>query len=166
MTDRREHLGTLTLTADEDDDTVEPHWEGILSGSMDGDVFDPGQPLVLAPFAFPIGTTVTATCPEGADEKHILSENCKPPGRSEKPLDHVRELGFDKVLGGAQPEETVFFLGPQKITAGRAESNRATEEAIVEFIFYWENQVTVARDYLANGLRTNKMHEWKWRTRT
>ena len=161
MTDRREHLGTLTLTADEDDDTVQPHWEGILSGSMDRDVFDPGQSLVLATFAFPIGTTIEATCPEGADEKHFLSTSCKPPSRGTKPLDLVRELGFDNIHGGARPEETVFFLGPAAID--RRESEHATEEAIVEFIAYWENQIAVARDYLANG-RTNKTHEWKTRT--
>ena len=82
------------------------------------------------------------------------------PDRNNKTLTLVRELGFDVSMCVTHGTvEKVFFLGPH-ILAGREEGAHATEEAIAEFIAYWENQIQVAKDYVANG-RNNKTHEWK-----
>lgn len=78
----------------------------------------------------------------------------------DKTLTLVRELGFNSALGlcGAHAEK-VFFLGPMCGDGSRERGRHATPEAIQEFVLYWENQVQVAKDYLANG-RNNKTHEW------
>jgi hypothetical protein len=79
--------------------------------------------------------------------------------RNENTLSIVREIGFDQKMGLGRPfEEKIFFLGPS-MHDDREVGAHATEEAVLEFIGYWENQVRVARDYLANGLN-NKTHEW------
>jgi hypothetical protein len=78
--------------------------------------------------------------------------------RNENTLSIVRELGFDQAMGIGRPfEERVFFIGP--CTCDREVGAHATEEAVLEFIGYWENQIRVAKDYLANG-QNNKTHEW------
>lgn len=79
----------------------------------------------------------------------------------DKTLTLVRELGFNNFLGtcGAHGEK-VFFLGPMTGDASRERGRHATPEAVQEFVEYWENQIQVAKDYLANG-RNNKTHEWK-----
>ena len=78
----------------------------------------------------------------------------------DKTLTLVREIGFDTVMtcGGATTEQ-IFFCGPH-LMEGKERGAHATEEAIKEFVSYWENQIGVAKDYLANG-RNNKTHEWK-----
>ena len=82
------------------------------------------------------------------------------PDINDKTLDLVREIGFDTFCCLEHGVvEKVFFIGPDML-AGRERGAHATEEAIKEFILYWENQVAVAKDYLANG-RNNKTHEWK-----
>lgn len=81
------------------------------------------------------------------------------PDRNDRILTLVRELGFDNFVCGLHGNiEKVFFLGPQMLD-GREEGAHATEEAVRNFIDYYENQIAVARDYLANG-RNNKTHEW------
>ena len=81
------------------------------------------------------------------------------PDVNEKTLTLVRELGFETLMCMNHGTfEKVFFLGPQMIE-GREKGAHATEEAIKEFIEYWQNQIQVAKDYLANG-RNNKTHEW------
>jgi hypothetical protein len=71
----------------------------------------------------------------------------------------VREIGINSVMGVGRPlEEKVFFLGPV-LVSGREKGAHATEEAIHEFIDYWEHQIQLAKDYLANG-RNNKTYEW------
>lgn len=71
----------------------------------------------------------------------------------------VRELGFDSAIGAdGRAEEVVFFLGPN--TSTRAIGAHATQEAVEEFIAYWEHQVATARAYLNND-RNNKSHEWE-----
>jgi DNA-directed RNA polymerase alpha subunit len=54
--------------------------------------------------------------------------------------------------------EKVYFLGPD-IGGLRKRGPHATEGAVQEFIAYWENQIQVAKDYLANG-RTNRTDRW------
>lgn len=82
------------------------------------------------------------------------------PDRNAKTLTLVRELGFDQSMCPTHGTvEKVFFLGPQ-MRDGREEGAHATEGAIKEFIAYWENQIQVAKDYLAND-RNNKTHEWR-----
>jgi len=81
----------------------------------------------------------------------------------DKTLTIVRELGFNNYLGldGAGAEK-VFFLGPVHGDGTRERGRHATPEAIQEFIKYWENQIQVAKDYIANGCN-NKTHEWQER---
>jgi len=81
-------------------------------------------------------------------------------GMNDKTLTLVRELGFRNYMGtNGRTEEYVFFLGPV-LRDGREDGAHATEEAVLDFISYWENQIQVAKDYLRNG-RNNKTHEWK-----
>ena len=78
-------------------------------------------------------------------------------------LTFVREIGFDTEMRvGSQTKEQIFFLGPT-LGAERSEGGVATEEAIREFIDNWENQIRVAKGYLANGCN-NKTEEWKMTT--
>lgn len=79
----------------------------------------------------------------------------------DKTLTLVRELGFNNFLDtcGARGEK-VFFLGPMHGDGSRERGRHATPEAIQDFVEYWENQIQVAKDYLANGCN-NKTHEWK-----
>lgn len=82
------------------------------------------------------------------------------PDRNDKTLTLVRELGFDDFLDVYKgTKEKVFFIGPH-LGDSREEGAHATEAAVLEFIEYWENQIQVAKDYLANG-RNNKTHEWR-----
>ena len=82
-------------------------------------------------------------------------------GRNNKTLEVVRELGFENVIRtSGQSTERVYFLGPCAGSCGREDGAHATVEAVLDFIAFWENQVQVAKDYLANG-RNCKTHEWK-----
>jgi hypothetical protein len=80
---------------------------------------------------------------------------------AETTLTCVREIGFDTFmdLNTRTTTEEIFFLGPAMMD-GRESGANATEEAIDEFIAYWQNQIDVAKDYIANG-RNNKTHEWR-----
>ncbi len=80
--------------------------------------------------------------------------------REEKTLDLVREIGFDQLMTLDRMEERIHFVGFQCRDGSREEGTHATKEAILEFIAYWENQISVARDYLAND-RDNRTHRWK-----
>jgi len=80
------------------------------------------------------------------------------PDTNEETLTCVRELGFDTTASSDGFMEKVFFLGPD-IGGLRKRGAHATEDAIQEFIAYWENQIQVAKDYLANG-RTNRTDKW------
>jgi hypothetical protein len=83
------------------------------------------------------------------------------PDRNNKTLTCVRELGFDQIMAvGKSLKEKVFFLGPVLCDSRREIGAHATEEAILDFIAYYENAIEVARDYLSNG-RNNKTHEWR-----
>ena len=83
------------------------------------------------------------------------------PPRNDVTLSIVREIGFDAfhVVPSGEFTERIFFLGPQMLD-GREEGASATEEAVREFIGFWENQISVARDYLANG-RQPLTHRWE-----
>lgn len=81
----------------------------------------------------------------------------------EKTLTLVREIGFDTVMTFGGTTEQIFFCGPHLIE-GTEHGAHATEEAVNEFIAYWENQIQVAKDYLANG-RNRNTHEWKSATK-
>lgn len=71
----------------------------------------------------------------------------------------VRAIGFDQFMSAAPGvQERIFFLGPQ-LNGGRDEGAHATEAAVLEFIDYWQNQINVAKEYLANG-RDNRT--WMW----
>ena len=73
-------------------------------------------------------------------------------GRNNKTLEVVRELGFENVIRtSGQSTERVYFLGPCAGSCGREDGAHATVEAVLDFIAFWENQVQVAKDYLANG---------------
>ena len=77
----------------------------------------------------------------------------------DKTLTIVRELGFETFMCFDHGTlEKVFFIGPHMID-GPERGAHATDEAVKEFINYWENQIQVAKDYLANN-RNNKTHEW------
>lgn len=81
-------------------------------------------------------------------------------GMNNVTLSVVRELGFNNHFDVERsPAETVFFMGPVLASGRREDGAHATEEAILDFIAYYENQIQVAKDYLANG-RNNKTHEW------
>jgi len=80
--------------------------------------------------------------------------------RDDKTLDRVREIGFDQFMALDRVEERIYFLGFRHSDGSREEGAHATEEAVREFIAYWENQIAVARDYLENG-RENRTHRWK-----
>lgn len=81
-------------------------------------------------------------------------------GMNDVTLETVRELGFNNTMGmGRAPTEMVFFLGPCRASGPREDGAHATEKALLNFISYYENQIQVAKDYLANG-RNNKTHEW------
>ena len=84
----------------------------------------------------------------------------EPEPRENKTLTLVREVGFDQIYDGCSGKvtERIFFLGPH-LLAGREEGAHATEEAVQEFIRYWENQIEVAKDYLLNG-REARTHLW------
>jgi hypothetical protein len=76
-----------------------------------------------------------------------------------KSLETIREIGFDNTFHvGRGHTEVVFFLGPHMLD-GRERSDHATEEALLDFIDYWENQIQVAKDYLAND-RDSNTHSW------
>lgn len=66
----------------------------------------------------------------------------------------VRALGFDNMMPtNDKASETLFFVGAQ---GERIEG--ASTEQVNEFIDYWEQQIAIARLYLANGreVSTNK----------
>ncbi len=68
--------------------------------------------------------------------------------------DTFRGIGFDTECWPDKTEETIFFHhGDRRMKAVSA-------EAVEEFIAYWENQIQVAREYVANGFNPNT-HEWK-----
>jgi hypothetical protein len=74
-------------------------------------------------------------------------------------LTTVRELGFNNTMSvGRRSTERVFFLGPC-VRGNRERGAHATDEAILDFISYYQNQIQVAKDYLMNG-RNNQTHEW------
>jgi hypothetical protein len=82
-------------------------------------------------------------------------------GHNNKSLEVVRELGFEDVMStSGPPTERVYFLGPCMGHCDREDGAHATVEAVLDFVAFWENQVQVAKDYLANG-RNCKTHEWK-----
>lgn len=70
----------------------------------------------------------------------------------------VREIGFNTELYLDACRETIFFLGPQLVD-GRKRYAVAPPESIHEFISYWENQLAVSRDYLANDCNP-RTHQW------
>jgi hypothetical protein len=81
-------------------------------------------------------------------------------GMNDVTLHTVRELGFNNHFGIERSStEIVFFMGPVLANGRRVDGAHATEEAILDFIAYYKNQIQVAKDYLANG-RNNKTHEW------
>jgi len=82
------------------------------------------------------------------------------PDVNDKTITLVRELGYETFMCTAHGSGgKVYFLGPHCLD-GQEKGAHATEAAVREFIAYWESQIQVAKDYLANG-RNNKMHEWK-----
>lgn len=81
------------------------------------------------------------------------------PDVNDKTLTLVRELGFETTMCTAHGSGgKVYFLGT-RLLDGQEKGAHATEDAVHEFIAYWESMIQVASDYLANG-RNNKMHEW------
>lgn len=78
------------------------------------------------------------------------------------PLDTFREIGFDTELRPGGVRETIFFIAPRwsDDPPGGNRMTAVSPEAVHEFVAYWEHQIAVARDYLANGCNPNT-HEWK-----
>lgn len=50
-----------------DDETGKKFWRGAGTGDKDVTAFDPGDPLVLTPEAWPVGTVVSARVPVDED---------------------------------------------------------------------------------------------------
>ncbi len=67
--------------------------------------------------------------------------------------DCFREIGFNTEMRPSGTKEEIFFI------LGDVRRDNASEEAVREFITYWQNQIEVAKDYIANG-KNNKTHEW------
>ena len=79
------------------------------------------------------------------------------------PDDCFREIGFDVSIWPDRCEETIFFLLPSMSDdpGGRQRRlEKVSKEAVEEFVRYWENQISVAKDYVKNGCNPN-IHEWK-----
>jgi hypothetical protein len=82
------------------------------------------------------------------------------PDVNDKTLTLVRELGFETIMCVTHGTgQKVYFLGT-RLLDGQEKGAHATEEAVREFISYWESMIQIAKGYLANS-RNNKMHEWK-----
>ena len=110
---------------------------------------------------FPRGNWPTAITSRRDDQAACPdpdSDVLYPPDRNSLMLDEVREIGFDSIMSPDGAREKVFFMGPNT-TSGQRIGARATEAAVREFISFWENQVQVAKDYLANG-RDNRSTRW------
>lgn len=58
-----------------------------------------------------------------------------------QPHGWFREIGFDP--------DRIFFLQPRGIGSVRLVAS-PTEQEVAEFIAYWEHQVAIAKEYVAN----------------
>src|ERR1700722_2758208 len=78
------------------------------------------------------------------------------------PDDFFREIGFDTEMWFDGCREEIFFLRPafSDDEPGSNRMEKVSPEAVAEFIAYWENQIAVARDYVANGCNP-RTHEWR-----
>lgn len=78
------------------------------------------------------------------------------------PVDTFRGIGFDTEMyldGGCR--ETIFFHTNGTLDNPRGERfENVSQEAVLEFISYWTNQISVATDYLRNGCNP-RTHEWE-----
>jgi hypothetical protein len=60
-----DHFETAHWTVDDDEDEPgNPFWRGAGSGDKEESIFDPGEPILMRPEHFPIGTRVEVTEPE------------------------------------------------------------------------------------------------------
>lgn len=78
-------------------------------------------------------------------------------GTPMSPNDCFRGIGFDTNMWPDKMEETVFFWIGEGESYTRFE--QVSEAAVKEFVEYYENQIAVAKEYLANGRNPNT-HEW------
>lgn len=79
------------------------------------------------------------------------------------PEDFFRDIGFDTVMGllPGGMRETIFFVGPRTVDNPHGDRReKASPEAIAEFIHYWSHQIQIAAEYLENGCNPNT-HEWR-----
>ena len=70
----------------------------------------------------------------------------KPP-----PDDLFREIGFDTEFHvGHETRETIFFIQPG-MDGMKTRLDKVSDEAVQEFVEYWQNQIDVAKDYIRNN---------------
>ncbi len=78
------------------------------------------------------------------------------------PKDFFRDIGYDTAMYLDGCRETIFFLRPEfsDEEPGSGRMAKVSKEAVEEFCEYWEHQLAIAREYVANGCNPNT-HEWK-----
>ncbi len=78
------------------------------------------------------------------------------------PNDCFREIGFDTSCWPDRVEETIFFLHARYVRDPQDENRieKVSKEAVEEFVGYWQHQIDIAKEYLANDCNPNT-HEWK-----
>ena len=76
--------------------------------------------------------------------------------------DTFREIGFDTEMWPDKFTETIFFIKTRfnNDPPGGRRLEKVSPEAVEEFIEYWQHQIDVAKEYMANGCNPNT-HEWK-----
>lgn len=77
------------------------------------------------------------------------------------PEDCFRGIGFETEMYFDGCRETIFFHTNGTLDNPRGKRfDKVSQEAVLEFISYWTNQIAVATDYLRNGCNP-KTHEWE-----
>ena len=133
---RQQQVHTATWTIRDDDDGDGPYWDGFCPGDKDGDRLPDGQPLVMYPTHWPVGTRVTTTEPEAPEfyarlvssSKAEASETRRLRAELTEALAALREAEAGLVFAGAdQPvEEGAFVPAPTlALRSVRQAMNRA-----------------------------------------
>ena len=75
--------------------------------------------------------------------------------------DLFREIGINTECWPDRTRETIFFIRPRMSDdpSGGRKLENASPEAVKEFVAYWQNQINLAQEYVANGCNP-KAHEW------
>ena len=75
-------------------------------------------------------------------------------------IEFFREIGFDTEMWLDGCREKIFFMQPRLSDETHAKRfDKMGVEAVEEFVKYWENQISVAKDYVKNQCNPNTQ-EW------